>query len=173
MVPRIFGLTLLPSGPARTIFEFAPRRVFWTATSMHHFLLRIYPAQTCFVYRNQCGLTAAKLLDLILCSFCLALSSVVSLSKLPWHIAAKAFLWVAPATVDCHQYLLVLLHPTTASCQACVQPCTGRASCAAPEECLWHVPFWGWLHWWWAKGGQISFTSPSPSSCPGNSWLPG
>lgn len=107
----MFGLTLLPTRPARTIFEFAPRRVFCTATFAHCFLARIHPAWACFVFRIWCGLTAAELLDLISCSSCLALSSVLSLSELPWHTAAKAFLWVAPATGDCHQYLSLLLHP--------------------------------------------------------------
>lgn len=111
MVLRVFGLNLLPSGPARTIFEFAPGRVFCIAASGRHLLLRIHPAWTCFIFKKQGGLTAAKLLDLILRSSCLALPSVLSASKLPCHVAAKAFFWVAPAPGDCHQYLSLLLCP--------------------------------------------------------------
>lgn len=62
----------VPLGPDWTIFEFAPRRGFCTSTSMHHFLLGIHPSGTWFRFRNYVDLTAAKLLGLILCSFCLA-----------------------------------------------------------------------------------------------------
>ena len=157
----MFCLILLPSGPARTISEFPPRRAFCTVTSGHHVLFRIHPAQTCFVFRNQCGLTVAKLLDLVILFL---LSSFVwcSFSKLPCHIAGKTFLWVTSATRDCHQYLSLLCCPYGHELPGLWQPCAGRASCAAPEERPWHVPFRRWCRWWWAGGGQISFVSPAP-----------
>lgn len=106
----------VPLGPDWTIFEFAPRRGFCTSTSIHHFFAWD-PSSSDFRFRNYVDLTAAKLLGLTLCSFCLALSSVLSLSKLPWHNAAKAFFCVSPpADGDCLQYLSVVLHPYGHEC---------------------------------------------------------
>lgn len=69
----------IPLGSDWTIFEFSTRMEFCTSISIHHFLFGIHPACTCFRFRSCVDLTAAKLLGLTLYSFCLALSSVLSL----------------------------------------------------------------------------------------------
>lgn len=157
----MFGLILLPSGPARTISECAPRRMFCTATSRHHLLLRIHPSQTCFVFRNQCGLTAAKLLGLILCSSCLALSSVLSLSKLTCHDGAKALLWVAPATGGCHQYLPL---PLTLWPQA-PRPVGSPAQAGHPAALPWSTCGMSPSGASFAGGEPEEVRSPSPARC--------
>lgn len=128
---RMFG-SHFPLGPDWAIFEFFQIQIcgeFCTFTYMHQFLLGIHPAWTCFRFRNYVDLTAVKLLGLILCSFCLALSSVLSLSKLPSHIAAKAFSCVVPPAISVSRWFSILM---AMSVQTCGQSWTGRASCATP-----------------------------------------
>lgn len=77
-----------------------------------HFLFRMHPAWTCFVFRNQCRLPEARLPYLILCSSCVAglllpLGTAISISHCfsiltPWALGSMG----SPAEAE-HPALLL------------------------------------------------------------------